>query len=157
MKPSKNCGMSAQNGYEWNIPEEQYEELREAAADGLFRGVYADPESALKSEAIRLGIAQDSDFEDGEEDEDEMDDLAMLKDVLAGWHSKSHEIKEILKALIDGEHICRLDSGSSGEDDLLIGTAHEVDVDVCAHFDLEEIPEDWKITDVTDYIKSRMW
>lgn len=67
----KNCGMSAQNGYEWNISEEQCEELREAAADGLFRGTYQDPETALKAEAIRLGIAQDSDFEDGDEEEDD--------------------------------------------------------------------------------------
>lgn len=62
--------MSAQNGYEWNVSEEQYEELREAAADGLFRGKYTDPETALKQEAIRLGIAQDSDFEDGEEEDE---------------------------------------------------------------------------------------
>jgi hypothetical protein len=97
--------------------------------------------------------------EEDEEDEEEMDDLAMLKDVLneAGWHSKSHELKEILKALIDGERICRLDSAADGEDDLLIGDAHDVDVDVCSHFEIEEIPDDWSVTDVTDYIKSRMW
>lgn len=62
-----------------------------------------------------------------------------------------------LKALIDGEHICRIDSAADGEDDLLIGTEHEVDVDVCSHFEIEEIPEGWEIADVTDYIKSRMW
>lgn len=68
----KNSGMSAENGYEWNCTVEQYDALREAAADGLFRGVYADPETALKTEAIRMGIAQQSDFEDGEEDEEEV-------------------------------------------------------------------------------------
>lgn len=75
----KNCGMSTQNGYEWNCTVEQYEELREAAADGLFRGTYQDPETALKTEAIRLGIAQDSDFEDGDEEEDDDEDEEVYK------------------------------------------------------------------------------
>jgi hypothetical protein len=106
-----------------------------------------------------VSLSMNEEDEEDEEDEEEMDDLAMLKDVLneAGWHSKSHELKEILKALIDGERICRLDSAADGEDDLLIGDAHDVDVDVCSHFEIEEIPDDWSVTDVTDYIKSRMW
>lgn len=58
----QNCGMSAENGYEWNCTVEQYETLFDAAADGLFRGKYETPEEAMKGEAVRMGIAQPSDF-----------------------------------------------------------------------------------------------
>jgi hypothetical protein len=89
----------------------------------------------------------------------ENQDIEMLRCLLeeAGWRSKSHTVDELLKALYDGERICRLDSGSSGEDDLLIGDAHDVDVDVCSHFEIEEIPEGWEIADVTEFLEWNMW
>lgn len=57
-----NCGLSAENGYEWNCTVEQYENLCDAAAEGLFRGTYVTPEEALRGEALRMGIAKESDF-----------------------------------------------------------------------------------------------
>lgn len=51
----RNCGMSAQSGYEW--PESvDYADLQERAATALFCGEYTTAEDALTGEAIKLGV-----------------------------------------------------------------------------------------------------
>ncbi len=58
----KNSGLSAQSGYAWNVDGNTYQALEDAATNALYRGLYADPETALIQEAIRLGIATATDF-----------------------------------------------------------------------------------------------
>ncbi|KKN09857.1 hypothetical protein LCGC14_1042280 [marine sediment metagenome] len=59
---------------------------------------------------------------------------------------KSHTKEEITQALKDGKEVWRLDTGNSGEDDMLIGTHDEVVADILHHHELDTLPEGWTLT-----------
>lgn len=58
----KNCGMSKQSGYEWNLDNEKYASLEKEAAHRLWWGKDETPEESLKKAAIKIGFAKATDF-----------------------------------------------------------------------------------------------
>jgi hypothetical protein len=68
---------------------------------------------------------------------------------------KSHSKEEILKALSEGKKLFVLDTGSAGEDDILIAEHGEgredVLADVLAHHEMAELPEDWYLEEIDYY------
>ena len=53
----RNCGLSAQSGYQW--PDSlNRESLQSRAALSLFRGDHATPEDAIRAEAIKMGVPE---------------------------------------------------------------------------------------------------
>jgi hypothetical protein len=63
---------------------------------------------------------------------------------------RSHSIQAIIEALASGQKVWRLDTGTSGEDDLLIGTRDQVEADICHHFERDDLPEGWELIEVTE-------
>ena len=58
---------------------------------------------------------------------------------------KSHSIEEILEAYERGEKVYSLDSGNSGEDDILIGEKNEIIRNLCDYHEFDELPEHWAL------------
>jgi len=58
---------------------------------------------------------------------------------------KSHTRGEIRSALAEGKEVYTLDTGSAGEDDVLIGSADEVIADILNHHEIPTMPEGWII------------
>ena len=63
--------------------------------------------------------------------------------------SKSHTPDEIRQALLDGEEIWEFDSGNDGEDDILIGSQKEVEIDLCRYFEIDTFRPDWTLIRLT--------
>ena len=63
--------------------------------------------------------------------------------------SKSHTKAEIWQALLDGEEIWEFDSGNDGEDDILIGSQKEVEIDLCRYFEIDALRSDWTLARLT--------
>ena len=63
--------------------------------------------------------------------------------------SKSHTLDEIRQALLDGEEIWEFDSGNDGEDDILVGSQKEVEIDLCRYFEIDALRSDWTLTRLT--------
>jgi len=61
---------------------------------------------------------------------------------------RSHTIEEIEQALESGQEVWELDTGLSGEDDMLIGTYEDALWDILHHFDVEMLPENWELTKI---------
>ena len=59
---------------------------------------------------------------------------------------RSHAKKEIIEALKQGKKVFALDTGNSGEDDVLIGNYDDVLTDVLSHHELAELPIGWALT-----------
>lgn len=77
-------------------------------------------------------------LKDGEEIMNGIDWTAVAMD------SKSHETEELEKALLNGDKIWLFDSGSSGNDDILIGDRNETEDDIKAGLeDFFEVGEDF--------------
>lgn len=62
----------------------------------------------------------------------------------------SHTRETVAAALAAGEPVWELDTGSSGNDDVLIGALSDVRADVLTHHDRAEWPERWTLTRVTE-------
>ena len=61
---------------------------------------------------------------------------------------RSHEKKEIREALKKGQEVWALDTGTSGNDDHLIGTHQEVLAEILNYHEIEELPENWTLDKV---------
>ena len=65
---------------------------------------------------------------------------------------RSHSRKEIEQAIHEGQRIWKLDTGTSGNDDILIGgTYQEVEFDVLSFYEKEDLG-DWELLDYTEYV-----
>ena len=60
----------------------------------------------------------------------------------------SHTRNEVLLALSQGKSVFALDTGSDGDDDVLIGTEEECRQDVMTFHKLEHWFEDWTLSPV---------
>ena len=58
---------------------------------------------------------------------------------------RSHTYEEIIAAFDRGDMVWALDTGNDGEDDVLLGTLEEVELDLLHHFDLQEMPVHWTL------------
>lgn len=67
---------------------------------------------------------------------------------------RSYSKKEIKKAFSEGKKVFVLDTGSAGEDDILIAEPGEgredILADVLAHYEVAELPEGWTLEEI-DY------
>lgn len=63
---------------------------------------------------------------------------------------RSHMKAEVIEALKKGEKVWRLDTGTAGEDDVLIGNYDDALADVLSHHELAELPEGWEIIELID-------
>ena len=63
---------------------------------------------------------------------------------------KSHTKKELLDAQTSGKKLWKLNTGNDGEDDILIGEKAEVIADIRSYYEIENIPDDWTLTEI-DY------
>lgn len=62
---------------------------------------------------------------------------------------KSHSKEEIQQALSRGEPVFELDTGTSGEDDVLIGgTEGECLADICAYHEVDKLPKGWTLRQI---------
>jgi hypothetical protein len=57
---------------------------------------------------------------------------------------------EIRAALVRGEQVWALDTGSEGLDDHLIGTRVQVEADILFAYTLDSIPDEWTL-DLVDW------
>lgn len=58
---------------------------------------------------------------------------------------RSHTEEEIRNAVAEGAQAWVLDTGSDGEDDVLIGSREDVFQDICALRDINEFPTHWHL------------
>lgn len=58
---------------------------------------------------------------------------------------RSHTPEEIRKAIEQGAEVWVLDTGSDGEDDVLIGSREEVFQDICAINQFTDLPPHWRL------------
>lgn len=63
---------------------------------------------------------------------------------------KSHSKEEIRQALSRGEPVFELDTGTSGEDDVLTGSMAECLSDICAYHEVEELPKGWTLRQIEE-------
>jgi hypothetical protein len=63
---------------------------------------------------------------------------------------RSHTEKEIRDAIAKGARVWVLDTGSDGEDDVLIGTREDVFQDICSLHDIREFPAHWRLQPFED-------
>jgi len=68
---------------------------------------------------------------------------------------KSHHPREIFRAAADGEHVWLLLTDSA-DDDMLIGELEDVKVDLLFHHELEELPEGWRLVDITEDLRTEL-
>ena len=61
------------------------------------------------------------------------------------YRSKSHTDSEIERALKKGIPVWKLDTGTDGEDDVLIGEIESVRAEILGFHELEEMREDWTL------------
>jgi len=61
---------------------------------------------------------------------------------------ESHPKEGILLAFANDEQIFELDTDTSGEDDMLIGSRSECLADVLYHFEISELPKNWELRQV---------
>lgn len=61
---------------------------------------------------------------------------------------KSHSKNLIDGALKMGVPVYALNTGTDGEDDVLIGTRLEIIEDLCIHYELIELPAHWTLEEV---------
>lgn len=59
---------------------------------------------------------------------------------------RSHTEEEIRDAITKGAQVWALDTGSDGENDVLIGSREEVFQDICSFHDVTELPPHWSLT-----------
>ena len=62
---------------------------------------------------------------------------------------RSHAKEEVIDALKQGKKAFALDTGNSGEDDVLIGNYDDVLTDVLSHHELAELPEGWELREIS--------
>jgi len=58
---------------------------------------------------------------------------------------RSHSRAEVAAALAEGKEAWMLDTGSQGDDDVLIGDKGEVTRDLLDYFDVPSLPEGWSL------------
>lgn len=64
---------------------------------------------------------------------------------------RSHTEEEIRDALARGARVWALDTGSDGEDDVLIGSREDVFQDICSFHDgISEMPPHWRLKPFED-------
>ena len=63
---------------------------------------------------------------------------------------KSHSKEKIKQALSRGEPVFELDTGTSGADDVLIGTREGCITDICAYHEVDSLPEGWELRQVRE-------
>jgi len=63
---------------------------------------------------------------------------------------KSYSKEKIKQALSRGEPVFELDTGTSGEDDVLTGTRAECLADICAYHEVDELPKGWTLRQVEE-------
>ena len=56
---------------------------------------------------------------------------------------RSHDKHDIHRAILNGQPVYVLDTGSDGEDDVLIGNLADVTFDLCHHFEVSNLPDNW--------------
>ena len=59
---------------------------------------------------------------------------------------RSHTRREVADAIAEVEQAWMLDTGSRGDDDVLVGSLEEVTSDLLEHFELDALPEGWELT-----------
>jgi len=59
---------------------------------------------------------------------------------------RSHTRREIAEAIAAGGQAWMLDTGTDGDDDVLVGSLEEVASDLLDHFELDALPESWELT-----------
>jgi len=59
---------------------------------------------------------------------------------------RSHSPAQVAEAIAEGEQAWALDTGSHGDDDVLLGPLEEVTGDVLDYFELEALPSGWELT-----------
>jgi len=61
---------------------------------------------------------------------------------------RSHSKKEIQEAQKHGKKIWMLDTGTYGEDDMLIGEKEEVFGDILCYYEIEKLPDGWTLEEI---------
>ena len=61
---------------------------------------------------------------------------------------RSHSPAQVAEAIAEGEQAWALDTGSHGDDDVLIGGFEEVLSDILDYFELSDLPEGWSLVRV---------
>jgi hypothetical protein len=59
---------------------------------------------------------------------------------------RSHSPAQVADAIAEGEQAWMLDTGTDGDDDVLVGSLEEVTSDLLEHFELDALPEGWELT-----------
>jgi len=71
--------------------------------------------------------------------------IEQVETALYGHSMKSHTLEEVRNALNEGTPVWIVDTGTSGNDDVLIGDYDEVLTDFLFYLELDELPKDWEI------------
>jgi len=64
---------------------------------------------------------------------------------------RSHTEEEIRNAVAKGAQVWVLDTGSDGEDDVMIGSREDVFQDICCFHDISEFPPHWHLKPFEEY------